>query len=466
MYTSGKSPSEEISVSVVIPCYNQGEFILDAISSVQSCSEPVWEAIVVNDGSTDPVTQKVLTYLKNSGYQVVDQSNQGLAQARNKGIELAKGPYILPLDADNKIRGDYITKAIAILDRHPDVGVVYGDAELFGDQTGVRSVPDFDLNRMLRGNYIDACAVFRKVLWQQCGGYDPKIPKKLGYEDWDFWLSAAEKGWRFYHIPEVLFDYRLRSDSMVSFCNIPENRKQLLRYIATKHIGLYATNFANIWADKEFAYLTEKARAESLLGQLEQTEAELAKSGEQLLEAQAQWMGELQRAQTQLQQAEAQWVAQQQRAQLQLQQTQAALLGAQAELEQSQSRLEQTQVALQAELKRSQSQLQQAQQKHIGLQGELLKARSEAQQIRAELEQTQTQLQQSQTQLQQSQTQLQQSQTGWEGELARWQEELQEKQSALEASQAALDAIRTSKFWKLRTQWFKLKKVMGLGADA
>ncbi len=459
MYTSGKSPSDEILVSVVIPCYNQGEFILDAISSVQSCSEPVWEAIVVNDGSTDPVTQKVLTYLKDSGYQVVDQSNQGLAQARNKGIELAKGPYILPLDADNKIRGDYITKAIDILDRNPDVGVVYGDAELFGDNTGVRLVPDFDLNRILRGNYIDACAVFRKVVWQECGGYDPRIPKKLGYEDWDFWLSAAEKGWKFYHITEVLFEYRIRSDSMVSFCNIPENRKQLLRYIATKHIGLYATNFANIWADKEFAYLTEKARAESLLGQLEQTEAELAKSGEQLLEAQAQWMAELQRAQTRLQQAEAQWVAQQQRAQLQLQQTQAALLGVQAELEQSQSRLEQTQVALQSELKRSQSQLQQAQQKHIGLQGELLKTRNEAQQIRAELEQTQTQLQQ-------SQTQVQETQTHWQGELARWQGQLQETQSTLEASQAKLAAIQTSKFWKLRTLWFKLKKVMGLGADA
>jgi glycosyltransferase involved in cell wall biosynthesis len=459
MYTSGKLPSEEISVSVVIPCYNQGEFILDAISSVQSCSEPVWEALVVNDGSTDPMTQKVLTYLKDSGYQVVEQNNQGLPQARNKGIELAKGPYILPLDADNKIRGDYITKAIEILDRYPDVGVVYGDAELFGDKTGVRSVPDFDLDRMLRGNYIDACAVFRKVVWQECGGYDPKIPNKLGYEDWDLWLSAAEKGWRFYHIPEVLFDYRVRSDSMVSFCNIPENRKQLLRYIATKHQGLYATNFANIWADKEFAYLTEKARAESLLGQLEQTEEELGKSGEQLLEAQAQWMAELQRTQTRLQQAEAQWVAQQQRAQLQLQQTQAALQVVQAELEQSQSRLQQTQAALQAELKRSQSQLEQAQQKQIGLQGELLKARNEAQQIRAEL-------QQSQTQLQQSQTQLQLTQTHWEGELARSQRELQEKQSALEASQATLAAMQTSKFWKLRTQWFKLKKVMGLGADA
>lgn len=434
MYNSGELPSNEISVSVVIPCYNQGEFILDAISSVQSCSELVWEAIVVNDGSTDPMTQKVLTYLKDSGYQVVEQSNQGLAQARNKGIELAKGRYILPLDADNKIRGDYITKAIDILDRYPDVGVVYGDAELFGDKTGVRSVPDFDLNRILRGNYIDACAVFRKVVWQECGGYDPKIPKKLGYEDWDLWLSAAETGWKFYHIPEVLFDYRVRSDSMVSFCNIPENCKQLLRYIATKHIGLYATNFANIWADKEFAYLTEKARAESLLVQLEQTEAELGKSGEQLQEAQAQWMAQLQRAQ------------------LQLQQTQAALLGVQAELEQSQSRLQQTQAALQAELKRSQSQLEQAQQKQIGLQGELLKARSE--------------VQQSQTQLEQSQTQLQQTKTHWEGELARWHRELQEKQSALEESQATLAAVRTSKFWKLRTQWFKLKKVMGLGADA
>ncbi|MGL5195420.1 MAG: glycosyltransferase family A protein, partial [Chroococcales cyanobacterium] len=119
----------KIAVSVIIPCYNQGEFVLEAIASVESCQDPVYEILIVNDGSTSPVTQKVLTYLEKKGYQVIHQSNQGLAAARNTGIKKAQGRYILPLDADNKIKPDYITEAVAILDEHPEVGVVYGNAE-------------------------------------------------------------------------------------------------------------------------------------------------------------------------------------------------------------------------------------------------------------------------------------------------------------------------------------------------
>ncbi len=247
----------EIALSVIIPCYNQGEFILDAISSVEECLEDVWELVIVNDGSTEPLTLQTLDYLKKQGYCIIEQTNQGLAAARNQGIAAARGRYILPLDADNKIRPDYITKAIEILDKLPEVGVVYGNAECFGEQTGVWEVPDFELNRLLCGNYIDACAVFRKAVWQQCGGYDSHIPEQLGFEDWDFWLSAAENGWQFYRIPQVLFDYRVRARSMVSACSIPENRRKLVRYICAKHRKLYTTDsrFADVIAQKEFDWL-------------------------------------------------------------------------------------------------------------------------------------------------------------------------------------------------------------------
>lgn len=230
---------DEIAVSVIIPCYNQGEYLLDAIASVEDCLETNFELIIVNDGSTEPLTLQVLDYLQNQGYKIIYQPNQGLATTRNVGIELAQAEYILPLDADNKIRPDYITKGIEVLDQFPGVGVVYGDVEFIGDRTGIWQVPDFDPTRLLQGNYIDACAIFRKTLWQDCGGYDPNIPDKLGFEDWDLWLNALEKGWKFYHIPEVLFNYRVRANSMVSRCLIPENQAKLIRYFRNKHQTLY-----------------------------------------------------------------------------------------------------------------------------------------------------------------------------------------------------------------------------------
>ncbi|HIK09267.1 MAG TPA: glycosyltransferase [Oscillatoriaceae cyanobacterium M33_DOE_052] len=229
----------KIAVSVIIPCYNQGEFILDAIASVEDCWDDVWELIVVDDGSTERLTRDVLEYLQGHGYLVIAQGNHGLAKARNVGIERARGRYILPLDADNRIKPDYIRKGIEILDKYPQVGVVYGNGDFFGERQGIWEVPDFDLERLLRGNYIDACAVFRKQVWADCGGYDGDMPERLGFEDWDLWLGAAAKGWQFYRIPEVMFGYRVRSGSMVSTCRLPGKRFQLVSYICAKHRDLY-----------------------------------------------------------------------------------------------------------------------------------------------------------------------------------------------------------------------------------
>lgn len=408
--------SSQIALSVVIPCYNHGEFILEAVSGLQNYKNHDFvEILIVNDGSTEPLTHKVLNYLKENGYQVIDQINQGLAQARNTGISKALGRYILPLDADNKVRENYIVKSIEILDNYPEIGVVYGDAEFFGAKTGVWQVPEFDINRLAMGNYIDACAVFRKIVWKDCGGYDPKIPDKLGYEDWDFWLGAAEQGWKFYHIPEVMFDYRVRSESMVSACNVPENRKQLFRYICTKHLGLYTTNFANILAEKEFALLRESAHSQSLQVQVKQTQADLEQARMQLQQTQAQLQAELIHRQTQLAQT-------------------------QGELENSQNQLQQTQ-----------TQLQQTQ-------TELGSRHNELQQTQTQLDRIQGELESRHNELQQTQTQLDRIQD----ELVHCQNHLQQTQLALESSQATVAAMETSKFWKLRGQWFKLKKVIGL----
>ena len=436
MGASDKNLTNPIKLSVVIPCYNHGEFILEAITSVESCQEKVYQILIVNDGSTDLLTQKVLTALTEKGYQVINQENQGLALARNRGIEVAKGRYILPLDADNKIRPNYITSAIKILDRQPEVGVVYGNFEFFGGVTGIKEVPEFDINVIVRGNYIDACAVFRKTVWQDVGGYDDKIPEKFGYEDWDFWLGAAEKGWHFYHVDQVLFDYRLRDRSMVSRCNIPENRRELFRYISTKHIGLYTTNFANIFANIECDHLTERDKKEELELKLEKLQLELD------LER-SQWQDNL----------------------VHLGETQSTLAQSEAELKQTKIKLENTEDEL-TELQTLQGELEQLklekQQIEANFQAELARAPTDFQTQGQQTEATwQSKLAEFEQISQELQTQLEQTKS----QLKQTQAELASSQNQLQQSQEMIHAMKSSKFWQLRSQWFKIKQAFGLGTD-
>jgi glycosyltransferase involved in cell wall biosynthesis len=228
--------SNEIAVSVVIPCFNHGQFIRDAIASVEKCDQRAYELIIVNDGSTDSYTQQVMNELEAEGYHVINQANQGLAAARNIGIRAGRGRYVLPLDADNLIRPNYIHAGTEILDKFPEVAVVYGRPAYFGEATDRRFDigSEFDLRRLLRDNYIDACTVLRKSVFEACGGFDGNMPSQ-GYEDWDLWLTFAARGHHFYFVDEVLFDYRIRGDSMIHNAIARDEFPKVFEYFCAKH---------------------------------------------------------------------------------------------------------------------------------------------------------------------------------------------------------------------------------------
>ena len=196
------------------------------------------ELLIVDDGSTAPRTLEILAVLRQLGYTVIFQANAGLAAARNRGIREARGRYLLPLDADNRLRPGFPAAAVAVLDGAPEVGVVYGDRQEFGCRSGRIAVPEFDLDRLLRANFIDACSVLRREVWEQCGGYDGTMPA-MGWEDWDLWIGAAERGWRFHRLPEVTFDYRVRPGSMASGLLSAEVGEPLRLHMLDKHQDLY-----------------------------------------------------------------------------------------------------------------------------------------------------------------------------------------------------------------------------------
>lgn len=241
-------------VSIIIPCYNQGHFIRDALSSLKNCDDRLIEIIIINDGSTDENTNSILKDLEGKGYNIIHQENKGLAGARNTGIDLSKGEFILPLDADNMVRPGYITAGLEIMDSQPDTAVVYGNAEYFGEQKGYWTPGTFNLQKLMLGNYIDACALIRKTVLNEVGRYDTQM-KYMGWEDWDLWLRVAFAGYNFSYVDKVLFDYRILRNSMSkTLYRKYEKPNTLEDYINKKHpakmgnewiVNHYVTRFKN-----------------------------------------------------------------------------------------------------------------------------------------------------------------------------------------------------------------------------
>jgi len=187
----------------------------EALASVEEArSANAVEVIIVDDGSSEAETTRILNEVAEAGYRVVHQPHRGLSAARNAGIRLAKGEFILPLDSDNRLRDVYLNEGVSVLKNNPNVGVIYTDAEYFGEKTGPWHVANFNLLSLTRTNFIDACALYRKKLWEEVGGYDEQMPW-MGLEDWEFWLRVASHGGSFVHLPRIGFDYRVRRDSMI-----------------------------------------------------------------------------------------------------------------------------------------------------------------------------------------------------------------------------------------------------------
>jgi glycosyltransferase involved in cell wall biosynthesis len=243
-----------IDISIIIPCYNSGQFITEAIESVKAYSGRYsYEIIIIDDGSTDLFTIELLKELSKE-YTILRQENNGPATARNNGCKIAKGRCFLFLDSDNKIIPDYIDFGIDILDHNSEAGVVYAKAHFFGDKsrTEFNSIP-FDIKELLVTNYIDMCAIVRKRTWESVDGFD-ESPEIFTLEDWDFWLKVYEKGWKFIFIDKKLFYYRIREGSLMDNYHKSEILKVRTEYIFKKHVLLLEQQYRSIY--QSLAYKT------------------------------------------------------------------------------------------------------------------------------------------------------------------------------------------------------------------
>lgn len=198
-------------VSVVIPCFNAGRHLDEAVQSALSQTWPELEVVVVDDGSTDPETLHVLESASWPRTRIFRQPNAGPAAARNLAIQKAQGDYILPLDADDTIDPSYAEKGVAVLDARPEVGCVYCKAMKFGAEEGPWDLPPYRLQELVIDNIIFVTALFRKADWRAIGGFDERL--RHGVEDYDFWVKMVASGKDVVQLNEFLFHYRVQEKS-------------------------------------------------------------------------------------------------------------------------------------------------------------------------------------------------------------------------------------------------------------
>ena len=197
-------------VSIIMPSYNQGAYLSEALDSVLAQTYTNWECIIIDDGSHDNTKDVAKAYCeKDSRIQYIYQENSGVSAARNNGIAHSKGEFILPLDGDDKIDPYFLEQTLNEIVKDRNIRVVYSDVKYFGVRNDVYQLPSFSIEKLMGQNILCITALFRREDFDKTGGFNDNM--REGFEDWDFWMSMFQDGeGTAYKIPKILFYYRIK----------------------------------------------------------------------------------------------------------------------------------------------------------------------------------------------------------------------------------------------------------------
>lgn len=226
-------------ISVIIPCYNQAQFLPETLQSVLNQTYTNWECIIVNDGSPDHTEEVALEWCeKDERFIYIKKENGGLSSARNFGIESSNGFYILPLDSDDFISNNYVEVCLINIERSIDIKVVYGKAIKFGAENCNWELKPYSFQSLLRQNVIFCTAMYRKADWELVNGYDTSMIH--GLEDWEFWINILKKGGTALCVSECVFYYRIKQESMLVNLLTKKNQiHEIYNYVFNKHSEVY-----------------------------------------------------------------------------------------------------------------------------------------------------------------------------------------------------------------------------------
>ena len=224
-------------ISIIVPCYNQAQYLDECLQSVLDQTYQDWECIIVNDGSPDNTEEIAKKWVeKDSRFKYLYKENGGVASARNLAIKNAVGEWILPLDGDDKIAIDYLN--LASQQFKNNYAIIYCEAQFFGAIKNKWVLPNFNYNVFLQNNIIFCTAFFRKTDWRKVSGYDENLVH--GFEDWDFWLGIINKDSNILKLDYLGFSYRQIETSRANTIN--KNQKKIdesYNYIFNKHLEKY-----------------------------------------------------------------------------------------------------------------------------------------------------------------------------------------------------------------------------------
>jgi hypothetical protein len=253
-----------IKISVIVPCYKQAHYLNDTLNSVLNQTFTEWECIIVNDGSPDNTEEVALKWCsRDDRFKYQHKINGGLPAARNTGVLISKGLYILPLDSDDILHPEYMGEMLKVLDTNLELGIASCHRFFFSGNTDnilqIHKTRGDNVDDLLFENQLMPSSMYRKECWTQVGGYDENMVK--GYEDWEYWISITKLGWKYKIVEKPLFYYRKSTSSML----MTTNRDYFIdvkEYIILKHSDLYKLNFNRLV--KVFTFSTKVHRQKEL----------------------------------------------------------------------------------------------------------------------------------------------------------------------------------------------------------
>lgn len=229
-------------VSIIVPCYNQAQYLDECLQSVIKQTYDNWECIIVNDGSSDNSLEVINTWIeKDSRFKLVSKDNGGVCRARNSGANIAKGFYLLPLDADDYISENYVSELIRNIEIN-NSKIVFGRAFFFGERNEEFKLQNkIEVKDLLECNRIHCSGLFKRDYFFLMGGYDENM--KFGFEDWELWINMLKDGGQATKIESCFLYYRIKEISRSTEIDNNQIKNQIMQdYILKKHILSYGYN--------------------------------------------------------------------------------------------------------------------------------------------------------------------------------------------------------------------------------
>ena len=228
----------QADATVVIPIYNYRQYVIEALASVLDQTATALDLVIVDDASTDGSLEVSAEWARaqaerfNRVVVLHNRSNAGLALSRNAGFDTAETPYVLPLDADNRLLPRCVEACLDVV-RQSGATFAYPSIRWFGGEQKVIDAAPFEPMRLAGGNYIDAMALVAKSAWAAVGGYDHI---EHGWEDYDFWCRCAEHGFWGAPAREVLAEYRVHEGSMLrTSTDLSSTKPVVIRQLEQRH---------------------------------------------------------------------------------------------------------------------------------------------------------------------------------------------------------------------------------------